>query len=29
VEIMQGQENVRSILEADARGEIAEIFADI
>ncbi|MET3839494.1 hypothetical protein [Bradyrhizobium sp. OAE829] len=26
---MQGQESVPSILEADARGEIAEIFADI
>jgi hypothetical protein len=26
---MQGRESVHSILEADARGEIAEIFADI
>src|SRR4029079_5149706 len=26
---MHGQESVPSILEADARGEIAEIFADI
>src|SRR5262245_37824423 len=26
---MQGQESVPSVLEADARGEIAEIYADI
>jgi hypothetical protein len=29
VEIMHGQDSVPSILEADARGEIAETFADI
>ena len=28
-EIVQGQESVPSVLEADARGEIAEIYADI
>ena len=26
---MQGQESVPSILEADARGEIADIFDDV
>jgi hypothetical protein len=29
VEIVQGQESVPSILEADARGDIADIFADV
>jgi len=28
-EFMQGQESVPSVLEADAKGEIADIYADI